>query len=276
MDDFEFREDVGTEVVYGNGLVYGPPKTGKTTGLVTTAPGRVLYFNWDLKNATRRGRQIAKEQGRVVPSEPNMPRFKRDQTPVFDMMTQAVYQAYEGMWDTVISDHIVEHFRRLLEEQTNRARRPTLEARGNAWADIERWCRGMCEAPVNFVVVAHEMTLQKGDELLSIPFVGSQGASVGGVGTKLKSMVDFIAYTGVIGQEDEGLEFVAQLQPGQGRDGAQRDAGSRFDALMTETYRSLDLTEWFTAAGVHTGLPEKVETQSRNTKKATTRKASNV
>jgi hypothetical protein len=224
---------------------------------VTTAPGRVLYFNWDLRNASRAGRRIAKTMNRPLPSEPVIPRFQRDTTTVYDMMTAAVFQVYEGLWDTVISDHIVEHNRRLLEEQTNRARRPSLEARGNTWADLERWYRAMCEAPVNFVIVAHEMTQQKGDELLSIPFVGTQGASTGGIGTKLKSMVDFIAYTGVVEVDGETEpQYVAQLRPGKGSDGAQRDAGSRFDALMSEAYRPLDLTAWFTEAGVWTGTPE--------------------
>ena len=106
--------------------------------------------------------------------------------------------ADEPRWDSIVIDPIGEMYGRLLTEQSERSRHPSLEQRGNAWADLERWIRSLVEAPVHVIIVAHEMQAQQGDELKSFAFVGSQTASTQGFGPKLMGLVDFIAFTGVL------------------------------------------------------------------------------
>jgi hypothetical protein len=228
---------------YINVLLFGPPKTGKTTG-AATAPGAVLYFNVDLPNATGYAHQRDTE-GRVM--EPRIAPPQQGKAPVFDLMTEIAIAAHQKPTrDTVVVDPLGELYRRLLEEQTNRTRRPTLDQRGNATTDVERWCRAMCEAPVNFVIVAHEMTADKGEEgLISMPFTGSKSGSQSGLGPKIMGMVDVIGFTAAVDVEGKDEpEYVAQLVPGKGR-----QAGSRFSALMAGPgYRPIDLAEWFAVA----------------------------
>lgn len=268
MSDFDFRDDVDDETLYANGILFGPPKTGKTTG-AHTAPGRVLYLNFDLKNATLYARSLPENKGRV--REPKVPRYAADEQgnslpQIWGMMTKTVYDAYEGKWDTIVVDPLGELHRRLLEEQTNKTRRPSLDQRGNVLTDIERWCRSLSEAPVNFVVVMHEMQADRGEETVAIPFTGTQKSSQGSLGPKLTGMVDFIAYTGSVEVEGEGQRWVAQLRPGRGPDGTDRKAGSRFAPLMSEAYREVNLAEWFTEVGAHTGQAEPAEPEQSTTR----------
>lgn len=251
----EFRTEADDEYVYGNGLLFGPPKTGKSNG-AHTAPGRVLYLNFETsKNATIYARQQAKARGVLGNiQEPKIPRWKKDTTPIWDMMVEVGRGAWadEPRWDSIVVDPISEMYVRLLAEQSERARRPTMDQRANAWADLERWIKSLVEAPVHLIVVAHEMQAQQGEQLKSFASVGSQTASIQGFGPKLMGLVDFIAFSGVIEVEGQDKpQFVAQMRPGQGPDGSNRPAGSRFDVLMDEAVRTVDLTEWFKQAGLY-------------------------
>lgn len=268
MTPMEWRTDEDDEYVFGNGLIFGPPKTAKTNG-AHTAPGRVLYLNFETsRNATLYARRQAKQRGMLaLIQEPKIPRWRPDTTPIWDLMvetTQGVW-ADDKRWDSVVIDPVGDFYLRLLAEQTNRNRRPTMDQRANAWADLDRWVRNLIEAPVHLIVVAHEMQEKMGDELKSFAFVGSQAASTGGMGPKLMGLVDFIVYTGVI--EVEGQDrprFVAQMRPGKGPDGSNRPAGSRFDVLMDEAYREVNLTEWFRLAGLY--VPRPIQSAKRPVK----------
>lgn len=231
---------------YANVLLYGPPKTGKTTG-AATAPGAVLYVNADLRNATKYAHGQDAE-GRIM--EPLIPPFEKGTTPVRDLLREIMVAArQQPTWDTVVIDPIGELYRRMLEEGSGQAKRPSFDHRQDATTDLERFCRFMCEAPVNFVIVAHEMQADGDDGVSSIPFTGSKTGSQSGIGPKIMGMVDVIAYTAAI--EVEGQKepaYVAQLVPGKGR-----PAGGRFPELMDEAVRPVNLTEWFELVGVHTG-----------------------
>jgi hypothetical protein len=231
-----------SDALHVNLLMFGRPKTGKTTG-ASTAPGSVLYINADLPNATRFIHQRDTEN-RI--KEPVIARHEQGQTPMETLMIETVNAAYQSpTFDTFVVDPLGEMYRRILEEQSNRSRRPTLDQRGNATQDLERWCRAMCEAPVNFVMVAHAMTQDKDGSVESIPFTGSKTGSQSGIGPKLAGMVDIIAYTHALEQSDGSIKYIAQLVPGNGR-----DAGSRFPALMAQPVREINLAEWFALAGL--------------------------
>jgi hypothetical protein len=246
--EFDFVEP--EQVRYANLMLYGPPKTGKSAG-AGTAPGRVLYLNADKRNATM---YLHKHDTENRIKEPNMPRWDKENPsdkPVQRLMNRTAHSAMKGEWDTIVADPMGELYRRLLIEESKGSVRPSLPQRGDAGSFLERWCDYMCDAPVNFVMVAHEIPVQDGDELLRLPFCGSQNNSKT-LGNRLLGMVDIIGYTAVTPTEDGDKQFVAQLVQGSANG---RQGGDRFDVLGD--WRVVDLTEWFALCGVHTGTTKK-------------------
>jgi hypothetical protein len=236
-----------TEKPYMNVLLYGPPKTGKTTGAASAPPG-VLYINCDLPNATRLAHRLHPEMAEA--------RFEGMQT-IIDVQAIAAAQAAkpqgERKLQTVVIDPIGEMHRRLLEETSKGAIRPQIQDYGDVTVYIERFCRALCEMDVNVVLVAHETTSK--DESNGtherLPWTGTSNAALG---AKLMAMVDIIGYTTVVDQEGGGKAHVAQLTHGGGQRG-----GDRFTVLGAE--RALDLSEWHALASADAKPdPEPAET----------------
>lgn len=225
-----FRKPDGDQV-YANILLYGGPKTGKSIGASSAPPG-VLFLNLDLPNATRTARAM-RPDGSLMEVE-----FQGFQTLVdtIHALNQQSGNGTDRVIETVVVDPLGELYRLLLEEASDRAVRPTLPQRGDVSIHIERFCRGLCEADVNVVLVAHEVTSKdEGTGLHErLPWTGTSNPALG---SKLMGMVDIVGYTGVIEKEDGTKDYVAQLVNSQGRRG-----GDRFDVLGD--WRTLDLTEW--------------------------------
>jgi AAA domain-containing protein len=225
-----------------NILMYGPEKAGKTAG-ACTAPGGILLFNNDLPNATRFARSKRRDpEGRIL--EPEIAPYVEGTHPVFDLMREimeAVAKPNQNVVDVVVTDPVGELYRRLLEEVSNRAIKPTFDHRIVVTTYMERFFRFLCEEPsVSAIFICHEMQADRGgDEGLELlPFVGSKTSSMSGLGPKLRSMVDIVAYCGVSVQEDGSKEYGAQLITHAGRRG-----GDRFACLGD--YQPLDLEDWW-------------------------------
>ena len=219
-----------------NVLLYGPPKTGKTTG-ACSVPGGVLLMNADLANAAWFAHSQDPE-GRISELDMTSPLQA-----LIDVTNAIAEQpATEArMVNTVVLDPVGELHRRMLEEASNRAIRPTLNQYGDTSTYIERFCRMLCDAPINAVFVCHEQPVK--DEASGgferLPYTGTTNPALG---QKLMGMVDVVGYTGVI-ETANGKEYVAQVINAQGRRG-----GDRFDVLdVGDGYRRLNLTEWFAA-----------------------------
>lgn len=117
--------------------------------------------------------------------------------------------------------------------------RPTLPTRGDVAIHLERWCRGMCESPVTFIVVAHELLVDPEGPAPAY-VVPHTGTSKPTLPQKLAGMVDVVGYTARV-EDDQGNEkYMAQLVPANGR-----IAGDRFTCLGKT--REIDLTEWIGA-----------------------------
>jgi len=223
-----------------NVLLYGPPKTGKSTA-ACSMPGGVLLLNTDLPNASHYPRSLDTEN-RIMEA-----RFEGLQTLVD--VTVGIQQeakllepaadeveAESRIVTSVAVDPIGELHRRLLEEISGRAIRPTLNQYGDVITHIERFCRALCELPVNVCFVCHEHPVK--DEATGqferLPWTGTTNPALG---QKLMGMVDIVGYTGVIEQEDGSKVYAAQLINAGGRRG-----GSRWPL---GEIRALDLAEWF-------------------------------
>lgn len=223
-------EDVLDFAQHGNVLLYGPPKTGKTAGAATVPGETVHHLNLDLPNATLYARQ---QQGS---------RFKSIKFQGFQTLIDLSVAADAGELPAVVVDPIGDLHRLLMEEVSNRAVRPTLSQYGDVATHLERWCRHMCEAPTNFVIVAHDNPVQ--DEGTGTvdrwPYTGTNKPTLG---RKLTGMVDIVGYTGVVEDDQGQVQYMAQLIPANGRSG-----GDRFATLGK--IENLNLTDWFERAGV--------------------------
>ena len=199
-------------------------KSGKTTG-ATSGEGKCLLINEDLPNATRFAHRVSFEEITEVVIET-----------VADLTEIAVEVKAETLeTDWIVLDPVGELHRRLLEDMSGRAIRPTLNQYGDAATYIERFCRGICESPYKSVFVCHDWPIK--DEATGVmerlPWTGTTNPALG---SKLAQMVDIVGYTGAV-ETPDGYDYQAQLINGRGRRG-----GDRFAALGE--FRSLDLSEW--------------------------------
>jgi hypothetical protein len=209
-----------------NVLLYGPAKSGKTTG-ATSGPGPVVVLNADRRNATRfahlrRGEELLEVEVKGLKTLTDTITFIRDP----EQPTPA----------TVAVDPIGDIYRLIVEEESNRALNPQIDAYRNAGTHIERFCRALCDEPVNTVLVCHEMLHpdQETGRIERLPFTGSQSNTA--LGAKLAAMVDVVGYCGAVEEQDR-VKYIAQLVSAKGRRG-----GARWSALGTS--REIDLTEW--------------------------------
>lgn len=213
-----------------NVFLYGPPKNGKTIGGASIAPvGKTLYLNADTANATRFAHKL----------------FEFDEVHVENLQTllDAMLAIKEGKYECVVVDPIADVYRLVIEGLSNRALSPAIQQYGDTGTYLERFCRELCEQPVNAVLIAHDQAVPNEETggVEHLPFVSTKAGSPVLAG-KLMAMVDVIGYTGVVEKENEPTEYVAQLINSKGRRG-----GDRFGVLGKS--RSLDLAEWHRLAG---------------------------
>ena len=146
----EFRDNAKEETRrHANVLLFGPPKTGKTTG-AASAPGLMGYLNTEQPNSTEYAHALDTD-GRikelVIPKDPK---------PLLSEVMKSCYPKDGEGFDTWVLDSVGELHRRLLVSRSRGAVRPTLDAYGDVAREVEDFCRFMVEAPCNFVIVAHE------------------------------------------------------------------------------------------------------------------------
>jgi hypothetical protein len=209
-----------------NVLLYGPPKTKKTTA-ACSAPAPVLLLNADLPNATWYARSLY---------DVDEVHYEGFEATIKEIESEAVAGTLK--YETVVVDPVGELHRQMMEEFSRLAISPTLPTYQAVGVHLERFCRALCKSPhVNAVFICHEHPV-KNEALGSIenlPWTGTQNPTLG---NKLMSMVDVIGFTGVIEREDAPPEYVAQLVNGKGRRGGDRSAS-------LGSIRPLDLGEWY-------------------------------
>lgn len=227
MSPLEFVKP--SEDVHMNVLLYGHPKTGKSMG-AGSAPGPVLYLNAD---SPARLRVVHATYGDKI---------KEARVENLGSLADAVHATLDGGFKTVVLDPIGDVHRRVLEAMSSRAIRPARDFYGDTTVHLERFCRHMCELPVNFVICAHDFAVT--DEATGnvewLPWTGTSNTALGG---KLMAMVDIVGYTGVRREDplEEGgdpvFRYMSQLIDGGGRRG-----GDGFNCLGPAA--DTDLSAW--------------------------------
>ena len=264
----EFREDPKEETrKYANVLLFGPAKTGKTTG-AASAPGLIGFLNTEQPDSTEYAHALDTE-GRIkellVPKDPK---------PLLHEVMRSCYPETGEGFDTWVLDSVGELHRRLLVARSRGAVRPTLDAYGDVAREVADFCRFMVEAPCNFVIVAQEHAVK--DEVTgtfkTLPWTGTTNPAVAQM---ILGMVNIVGYTGAVQVTDEEdkrrVLYVSQIVPTEGRPVGVR---GRFNALITpEGYRETNLTEWFQTAGAPPAEPEPEIPEPPEPKTTTRRKA---
>jgi hypothetical protein len=210
-----------------NVLLYGPPKAGKTVG-ASSAPGPVLYLNAERPNATRFAHRLRGDELHEVRLE--------GLSTLIDVIDH--FRSGKAEERTVVLDPVGEAHRLLLEEASDRAIRPKIQEYGDVSTHLERFCRALCDLPVNAVFVTHETAVKDDEAGQRLPFTGTSNPAPA---AKLMAMVDVIGYCGVVEPDDDGpVRYVAQLVTANGRRG-----GDRTGTLGK--LRDLDLADWVAA-----------------------------
>jgi hypothetical protein len=215
-------------------LLYGAPKTGKTTG-ATSAPGPVLLLNADLPNASwfahsRRDDLFEIGYESFKDTLVAIGKGIANHDPTFGGLVPPIA--------TIVVDPINELYRHVLEELGQRAVSPSLPTYQATSVHLERFCRSLCETPMmNVVIVAHDLPVkdESNGDVERLPATGTNNPALG---RRLMGMVDIVGFTAVHEEEGAGYQYMAQLVNAKGRRG-----GDRFDVLGP--YRAMNLTEWF-------------------------------
>jgi hypothetical protein len=248
----KFTTDKQREHPYANVLLMGRPKAGKTTG-ACSAPGMIGYLNCGEPNAVELGHELYGGGGRI--QEVDMSGSTKG---LLSEVMQSCYPAQgRPVIDTWVLDPVGDLHRRLLKELSGGAVRPHRDTYGDVAVLVEDFCRFMCEAPCNFVMVAHDWSAKPSEEPAH-PFTGTSNPAVG---HKIMQMVDLIAYVGLVLDDQGRFQPMAQIVPTDERPVGVR---GRFNRLLTPEVMAdgvvpLNLTEWLRIAEKWLGEPEPVE-----------------
>lgn len=235
MTALEFVDPPTIEGVHPNFILYGPAKSGKTTG-AATAPGRICLLNADMPNASLTAHRTAGDRL----SEVKIPDTVKGKSVVLETMTAIVNLAWsDSPPDSIIIDTVGELHRRLLEDLSDRAMSPSLPLYRDTNKHVERFVRTLCRAPVTVVVVGHEFPIHDAngnpDRLM---WTGTKSSSESMTDT-LMSMVEVIGYTAIMDSKDAERQYVASLvaDAEKGRRG-----GDRYGVLGP--WRTVNIEEW--------------------------------
>lgn len=209
-----------------NVLLYGPPKSGKSTA-AATAPGPLLWLNLEGGNALGFARRIAAERGSAIHEvRPERAAMLR---PVLDEIYRHVASGQKPHVQTVVVDTVGklrDHLARNIGGE-----HPKIQHWGEVAKIIEGFVAALRDLPVNVVFIAHESVKDSddGDRIVE-PLIG------GATTAKVCGEVDVIAYCGRV-EEENGARYVGVLAEHKGR-----RAGDRSGGLGSS--RELDLSEW--------------------------------
>lgn len=211
-----------------NVLLYGPPKSGKSTA-AATAPGPNLWVNAEGPNALHFARKVARERGNEILEV----QVGRDVDARL-LLRQVIEHVRRGSPRpvTVTVDTLAKLREALIRQIVVPGARNTLQQFGEVARIMREFIRALRDEPVNLVLIAHQDVQDAdGDRIVQALIGGTLTAEVPGE-------VDVVAYTHSFKDEESGeRRYVGQLVEAKGR-----VAGDRSGALGA--VRDLDLAEW--------------------------------
>jgi hypothetical protein len=223
---FEQPPDAPT---HANVLLYGPPKSGKSTA-AATAPGPILWVNAEGPGALGYARKIAAERGTSL-LEVRIGRGADARQVLRDVLKHVQADA-EPHVETVVIDTVAKVREALIGQIVVAGAKNSLQQFGEVAKIIREFVRALRDLPVNMVLLAHQDVSDADGDRIVRPLVG------GALTEELPGDVDVVAYTATFKDENTGARrYVGQLVEAKGR-----VAGDRSGALGE--VRDLDLSEW--------------------------------
>lgn len=212
-----------------NFLLYGPPKSGKSTA-AATAPAPILWVNAEGPGALSYARKVARERGSAI-HEVRVMRGIDTRTVLRDVIKH-VRSGDEPQIQTVVVDTIAKVRERLIAEIVVPGAKNSIQQFGEVAKILREFVEVMRDAPVNLVLIAHQDVADAEGERIVQPLIGGALTNV------IPGEVDVIAYTHSFKNEDSGeRRYVGQLVEAKGRIAGDRSGG-------LGSVRDLDLSTW--------------------------------
>lgn len=211
-----------------NILLYGPPKSGKSTA-AATAPGPILWVNAEGPGALGYARLTAAKRGTVI-HEVQIGR-RDDARVVLRAVLEHVVRGVDPKPATVVVDTLAKVRDSLVRLLVTRQKDSRTQY-GEVNRILTEFISMLRDADVNLILLAHEDVKDEDGERIVQPLIG------GALTQFAPGEVDVLGYTAVMTDQETGDErYVAQLREGKGRRAGDRSGG-------LGTVRDLDLTEW--------------------------------
>jgi AAA domain len=218
-----------------NVLLYGPPKSGKTTA-AATAPGPILWVNAEGAGALGYARKVAAERGTEI-HEVRITRGSGDVREVLRQVLEHVRAGVDPAPRTIVVDTLGKTRDAMVKQIVQPGSRNTLQQYGEVNRVLSEFITFLRDQPVNMVLLAHEAVSDCDGERIVEPLIG------GALTQFAPGEVDVLAYCGIVTDDDTGYRrYVGQLVEGRGR-----RAGDRSGGLGST--RDLDVSEWLAAYG---------------------------
>ena len=212
-----------------NFLLYGPPKTGKSTA-AATAPGPNLWVNAEGPGALGYARKIAAQRGTEI-LEVRITR-QTDTRQVLRDVIKHVRDGIEPAPKTVTVDTIAKVREALIRQIVVPGAKNSIQQFGEVARILREFVQTMRDLPVNLVLIAHQDVQDAEGERIVRALIG------GALTEEIPGEVDVIAYTHSFKNEDDGARrYVGQLVEAKGRIAGDRSGG-------LGAVRDLDLSEW--------------------------------
>lgn len=215
-----------------NFLLYGPPKSGKSTA-AATAPGPVLWVSAEGPGALAYARKIAAQRGTQI-LEVRIGR-QTDAREVLREVIRHVKAGTEPAPRTVVVDTLAKVREALIRQIVVPGAKNSIQQFGEVARILREFVQTMRDLPVNFVLIAHQDVADAEGERIVRPLIG------GALTEEIPGEVDVIAYTHSFKDEEAGeRRYVGQLVEAKSRIAGDRSGG-------LGAVRDLDLSEWLTA-----------------------------
>jgi len=215
-----------------NVLLYGPPKSGKSTA-AATAPGPILWVSAEGPGALAYARKIAAQRGTEINEVRVDPRGNTQ-----DLLAEVVAhvrERREPVVMTVVVDTVAKVREALIAQLVVPNARNSLQQYREVAKTIREFVRDLRDLPVNLVLIAHQDVQDADGERMVQPLVG------GALTAELPGEVDVVAYTHSYKDEESGeRKYVGQLVEARGRIAGDRSGG-------LGAFRELDLGDWLGA-----------------------------
>jgi len=218
-----------------NVLLYGRPKSGKSTA-AATAPGPILWVNAEGPGALGYARKTAAARGTEI-HEVVVDQRLTSTTDLLDNVYRHVKSGADPVCQTVVVDTLAKVRDQLIAQLVVKGSKQSLPQYGQVADKLGGFIEALRNLPVNLVLLAHVDTKDAEEGRVVDPLIG------GALTEKIPGEVDVVAYTSPLDDDDGERRYYGQLVEGRGRMAGDRSGGLAGDRGI----RELDLTEWLYA-----------------------------